>query len=331
MNKRNALILAFVTGVVLTSVLPSVRSAVDQTYDRMRLLVDVLQLIQEQYVAEVDQKNLVYGAAAGMVRTLDPFSQFMEPQAHKEMKTETAGQFGGLGIRIAIRDGWLTVVSPMPDTPAYRAGILPGDKIVQIETVSTQGLSVEDAVEKLRGKPKTKVSISVFREGDKEPRPFTLVREIIKIETVRARLIGTIGHVRLSEFIEPSVNDLRKAFDGLKSQGMTALILDLRNNPGGLLTSAVDVSKLFLADQKLVVYTQGREASSRQDFLADATAPYGDVPLALLVNHGSASASEIVSGALQDHRRAIIVGSETFGKGSVQSVIPLIEIGRAHV
>lgn len=323
MKKHSLLFALFAVSLGLTTVLPPVRSAVDNTYQQIKLVVDVLQHIREQYVEEVDQKKLVYGAAAGMARSLDPFSQFMEPDAHKEMKTETHGEFGGLGIRIATRDGWLTVITPMPDTPAYRLGILPGDKIVKIEGEVSQGLGVEDAVKRLRGKPGTKVTISVMREGDKEPRDFTITREIIKILSVRSAMLeGKIGYIKLNEFIETSQEDMRKALKGMEANGMASLILDLRNDPGGLLTAAVDVSKLFIGDSKIIVYTQGR-AQPRQDFFADSKAPYGTLPMAVLVNGGSASASEIVTGALQDHKRAIIIGSETFGKGSVQSVIPL--------
>lgn len=310
-------------GIVAGAWIAPARSAVEDGFRQIALLVDILQTIREQYVDDVEQKTVVYGAAAGMARVLDPFSQFMEPAALKEMRTETQGQFGGLGIRIAVRDNWLTVITPMPDTPAYRLGVLPGDKIIQIENTSTQGMGVEDAVNLLRGKPGTKVTVHIAREGDKEPRVFTITREIIKIQSVRSVLVEpAIGYIRLSEFIETSAADLGKALKELKAKGMRSLVLDLRNNPGGLLSSAVDVSKLFLADGKLIVYTQGR-VQPRQDFLADSRAPFGDVPLAVLVNGGSASASEIVTGAVQDHRRGVIIGSETFGKGSVQSVIPL--------
>ncbi|HMZ27729.1 MAG TPA: S41 family peptidase, partial [Elusimicrobiota bacterium] len=284
MKRRNRILILGVAAVAGVFGLPPVRSAVDTTYEQIKLLVDVLQYIREQYVESVDQKAIVYGAASGMTRALDPFSQFMEPEAHKEMKTETQGQFGGLGIRIAVRDGWLTVITPMPDTPAYRLGILPGDKIVKIEDEVTQGLSVEDAVTRLRGKPGTKVSLTIAREGDKEPRVFSITREVIKIQSVKSALLdGGIGYLRLSEFIETSNADLLKAGRELKSKGMNSLILDLRNNPGGLLTSAVDVTKLFLGDNKLIVYTQGR-AQPRADYLADAQAPYGNLPLAILVN-----------------------------------------------
>lgn len=322
MTKRKfAALSALSLALVLTS--PPVRSGVAQTYEKIKLIVDVLQHIQAQYVEERDVEKLVFGAAQGMVRTLDPFSQFMEPEQYREMQTETKGEFGGLGIRIGIRDGWLMVITPIEDTPAFAAGILPGDKIVRIEKETTQGMSLQDAVTKLRGKPKTKVTIAVYREGDKEPVDHTLTREVIQIKSVRSSMLGNgVGYLKLNEFIETSLSDMQKSLKGLSDQGMTSLVLDLRNDPGGLLNAAVDVAKLFIGDNKLVVYTDGR-ASPRQDYRADAKAPYGDIPLAVLVNRGSASGSEIVAGAVQDHRRGILVGGETFGKGSVQSIIGL--------
>jgi len=302
---------------------PSSPAEVNDNYEQIRLLVDILQHIENQYVETVERKNLVYGAAAGMVRTLDPFSQFLEPEAHKEMRTETEGQFGGLGIRIAIRDGWLVVITPLPDTPAYRMGILPGDKIVKIEGESTQGVSLNDAVKKLRGKPKTEVKISVLREGEKEPKDYTVMREIIRITSVKGKMLtDAIGYVHLIEFIEPTRNDLVKTLKELEGKGMSSLVLDLRNDPGGLLTSAVDTVKVFIGSQKLVVYTQGR-SQPRQDYRADIQALYPKLPMVVLVNHGSASGSEIVAGAMQDHKRAVIIGGQTFGKGSVQSIIGL--------
>jgi carboxyl-terminal processing protease len=323
MRKLKFAAVAVAASAVLATQLPPVRSSVNQTYEQIKLLVDVLQHVKEQYVEEVQQTDLIYGAAAGMVRTLDPFSQFMEPEAHREMKTETTGHFGGLGIRIAVRDGWLVVITPLPDTPAYRMGILPGDKIVKIEGEVTQGMSLADAVQKLRGKPKTKVTISVLREGEKDPRDYTITREVINIQSVKFRLMNDkVGYVRLIEFIEPSYPDLVDALKQLQKDGMQSLVLDLRNNPGGLLTSAVDVVKLFMQDNKLIVYTQGR-TQPRQEFRADGKAAYPDLAMAVLVNRGSASGSEIVAGALQDQRRAVIIGSQTFGKASVQSIIGL--------
>ncbi len=323
MKKRKIIGLIFGAVLLTGTLLPPVRSSVNQTYEQIKLIVDILQHVKQQYVEDVDQKSLIYGAAAGMVRTLDPFSQFLEPDAHSEMMTGTSGKFGGLGIRIAIRDNWLTVITPLPDTPAYRTGILPGDKIVKIEGESTQGITLMDAVKKLRGKPKTKVNITVFREGEKDPIDYTLVREIIRIRSVKSMILKDhVGYIRLNEFIQPSVTDLLKALKKLEKEEMGSLVLDLRNNPGGLLNSAVDVCKVFMGDNKLIVYTEGR-AQPRHEFRADKKAPYAHLPLALLINHGSASGSEIVAGAFKDQRRAIIIGSESFGKASVQSIVPL--------
>jgi carboxyl-terminal processing protease len=296
---------------------------VDQTFEQIKLLVDVYQQVLQNYVEEVDSQNLIYGAATGLVQTLDPFSQFMVPEAREEMQTVTEGQFGGLGIRIMMKDNWLTVITPLPDTPAYKAGVLPEDKIIMIDDQPTQGITLQDAVKKLRGAPKTQVKVTIAREGSKEPIPVTLTRENIVINSVRGKLLNNdIGYVRITEFIEPTLRDLEDNLKSLQKQGMKSLVLDLRNNPGGLLTSAVDVSKEFFGDQKLIVYTEGR-AQPRQEFRAGVTAPYKKLPMVVLINRGSASGSEIVAGAMQDHGRAILIGSESFGKGSVQSVISL--------
>lgn len=308
---------------VLLFTQPAVRSAVDQTYEEVKLLVDVLNLIRDNYVDEVPPRKLVYGGAGGMVRVLDPFSQFLEPEAHREMKTETEGEFGGIGIRIVIREGVLTVITPLPETPAYRQGILPGDKIIKIDGETTQEITMEQAVKKLRGSPGSKVVISIAREGEKEPKDYTIIREIIKIESVRARMLeGDIGYVRLLEFTQKTATDFEKTLRGLQRESMKMLVLDLRNNPGGLLNVAVDVTRLFIGNNRLIVYTEGRR-QPRQEFRADAKAPFENLPMVVLVNRGSASGSEILAGCLQDYQRAIILGSETFGKGSVQSVIPL--------
>lgn len=299
------------------------KSRVDETFEQIKLIVDVYQQVLQNYVEEVEPKDLIYNAASGLVGSLDPFSQFMVPEARKEMQVATEGHFGGLGIRIMIKEGWLTVITPLPDTPAYHVGILPEDKIIAIEDESTQGITLEKAVDQLRGAPKTKVKLTVAREGEKEPKSFVITREDIQIRSIMSRDLGDgIGYIRLSEFIEPTVRDLHKALKNLEKKGMTSVVLDLRNNPGGLLTSAVDVSKTFLGDQKLIVYTEGR-SQPRQDFRASPKAPFEDIPMVVLVNRGSASGSEIVAGAFQDHGRAIIIGAETFGKGSVQSVIRL--------
>jgi len=325
MKRRNlALSFALLIGLLVFSQ-PLVRSAADQTYEDMKMLVEVMNLIKDNYVQDVDTKQLVYGAATGMVHVLDPFSQFLEPDAHKEMKTETEGEFGGLGIRIAIRDNILTVITPLPGTPAYKQGILPGDKIIKIDGDTTQDITIEQAVKKLRGAPGSKVIITIGREGEKELKDFNLVRELIKIESIKSQMLtDNIGYVRLSEFTQRSAQDFDAALKALKAKGMKDLIVDLRNNPGGLLNVAVDTCRLFIGNNKLIVYTEGRR-QPRQEFRADDKAPYGDLPMAILVNHGSASGSEIFAGCLQDYHRGILLGSETFGKGSVQSVIPLAD------
>ncbi len=296
----------------------------DKTYQQLKILLDVLNYTKENYVEEVDIEKLINSAAKGITRSLDAFSQFMEPDDFKELKVETEGQFGGLGIRIAIRDEWLTVITPLPGTPAYKIGILPGDKIVKIENESTQGITVTDAVKKLRGTPGTKVNITIVREGVKEPIDYTITRDIIKIEAVKFKteLKDGIGYIALYEFNSNSYSEMVDSLNELKKRGMTSLVLDLRNNPGGLLNQAVDISKLFIGDNKLIVYTEGRNAP-RKDYRADEKALFADIPMVTLVNGGSASGAEILAGALQDNKRSLIIGSQTFGKASVQSVLNL--------
>ncbi len=325
MNRRHMAFTLPVLAALLVFCSPALRSAADQTYEDMKMLIEVMNLIRDNYVQDVETKKLVYGAASGMVRVLDPFSQFLEPDAHKEMKTETEGEFGGLGIRIAIRDNILTVITPLPGTPAYKQGILPNDRIVKINGDSTQDINIEQAVKKLRGAPGSKVTLTIGREGEKELKEFSLTRELIKVESIKSKMIDNeIGYVRLTEFTQRSAIDFNAALKGLKAKGMKNLIVDLRNNPGGLLNVAVDVCRLFVGGNKLIVYTEGRR-QPKQEFRADAQAPYGSIPMVILVNHGSASGSEIFAGCLQDYHRAVILGGESFGKGSVQSVIPLAD------
>lgn len=309
---------------------PAAKTGSDKTYEQLKVLVDVLSYIEENYVDEPDPNNLIAHAADGMVRALDPFSQYMDPESHKEIKTETEGQFGGLGIRLGMKDEWLTVITPMPGTPAYRAGVLPNDRIVEIDGESTKEMSMADALKLLRGSPGTKVKLSVLRgpeeagEGAWTAHDFTLSREIVKIASVDHWMLEPgIGYVRVTEFSAKTSEDTLDALKSLKKDGATSLVLDLRNNPGGLLSSAVDVASDFIGDGKLIVYTQGRKPESRQEFRAASKAPYGDMPLVVLVNEGSASGAEIVAGALQDHKRALLLGMRTYGKASVQSVIPL--------
>jgi carboxyl-terminal processing protease len=330
---KTRLIFAFVAGAVLLaaplSAAPA-KTAADNTYEQMKLLVDVLGYVQDNYVEEVDTQKLVYGAASGMVRTLDPFSQFLEPEMNREMKTETEGQFGGVGLRLNMKDEWLTVLTPMPGSPAYRLGILPNDRIAEIEGKSTKDIDMDDALKLMRGAPGTKVKVKILRGPDEageaawKALDFEITRELVKIESVVSRKLDDgVGYVRVLEFSAKTADDLSDALRKLSKDGANSLVLDLRNNPGGLLSAAVETSSLFLAEGKLIVYTQGRKPESRQDFTAGAKAPYENLPMVILVNGGSASASEIFSGAMQDHKRAVVLGQRSYGKASVQSLIPL--------
>jgi carboxyl-terminal processing protease len=294
------------------------------TYEQLRLFTEVLSIVQNQYVDETAPKDLIYSAIKGTLRGLDPHSSFLDPESYREMQVETSGSFGGLGIEITLRDDILTVVSPIDATPAHRAGLLAGDRIVKIDGLSTKDMQLSDAVKKMRGKPGTKVTISIVREGWAEPKDFEIQREQIRVHSVRTQdLGGGIEYIKLRQFQEQTAHDLDQALEKFDKGGMKALVLDLRNNPGGLLTSAVEVTEKFIEDGKLVVYTEGRVRNQNMRFSAHAKKAFSTLPMVVLVNQGSASASEIVAGALQDYGRAIVVGVQTFGKGSVQTIIPL--------
>jgi carboxyl-terminal processing protease len=295
-------------------------------YQELQLFTDVLSIIRRSYVEEVDMKELVYGAVNGMLASLDPHSSFMPPDVYKELKIDTSGEFGGLGIEITIRDGILTVVSPIEGTPADRAGLQAGDMIIKIEDRFTKDMSIMEAVKLMRGRKGTKIKISVMRESFTKPMEFEMVREIIKVKSVKARTLeDNFGYVRIAQFQERTQRDLSKALADLKGQNkgdLAGLVLDLRNNPGGLLDQAVEVSDTFL-EQGLIVYTEGREEGSQMSFSAHGPGTEPDYPIVILINGGSASASEIVAGALQDNGRAVILGTQSFGKGSVQTIIPM--------
>jgi carboxyl-terminal processing protease len=294
------------------------------TYEQLRLFTEVLSIVQTQYVDEVPPKDLIYNAIKGTLRGLDPHSSFLDPDSYKEMQVETSGSFGGLGIEITLKDDILTVVSPIEGTPAYKAGLHTGDRIVKIDGLSTKDMQLPDAVKRMRGKPGTKVTISVVREGWTEPKDFDIVREQIRVQSVRTAELGDgVEYLKLRQFQEQSPHDLDAALEKFSKDGMKALILDLRGNPGGLLTAAVEVSEKFIDDGKLVVYTEGRVRNQNMRFSAHAKKGYASMPMVVLINQGSASASEIVAGALQDWGRAMIVGTQSFGKGSVQTIIPL--------
>ncbi|PLY00070.1 MAG: peptidase S41 [Desulfuromonas sp.] len=298
----------------------------DEAYRELELFTDVLALIQRNYVEEVELKDLIYGAIDGMLATLDPHSSFMPPEEYVERQVDTQGAFGGLGLEVTIRDGVLTVVSPIDDTPAFRAGLMAGDQIVRIEGDSTKTLDIMDAVQLMRGEPGTVVSIEVMRETFEKPQLFELTREVIKIASVKSRSLAEgVGYVRLLQFQEKTAEDLKKALKGLRKENegvLKGLVLDLRNNPGGLLDQAIQVSDLFI-DEGLIVYTEGRDEESRISSEATKEGTEPSYPMVILINAGSASASEIVAGALRDHERALLLGERSFGKGSVQTLMPL--------
>ena len=294
------------------------------TYEQLRLFTEVLSIVQNQYVDEVPPKEIIYSAIKGTLRGLDPHSSFLDPDSYKDMQVETSGSFGGLGIEITLKDDILTIVSPIEGTPAYRAGLATGDRIVKIDGLTTKDMQLSDAVKRMRGKPGTKVTISIAREGWSEAKDYDIVREQIRVHSVREHMLPNgVAYIRLRQFQEQTPHDLEVAIDKAVKGGMKSLVLDLRNNPGGLLTAAVEVSEKFVEDGKLVVYTEGRVRNQNMRFTAHGKKPFPKVPIVVLVNQGSASASEIVAGALQDWGRAMVVGTQSFGKGSVQTIIPL--------
>lgn len=294
------------------------------------LVKKVVSIVKKSYVEEVDDKKLFKGAVSGMLSALDPHSVYMPLDSFKEMKIKTSGSFGGLGIEITIKEGRLTVISPIEDTPAFRAGIKSEDHIARIDGTSTRDMSINDAVNRMRGPKDTKVTLTIIRKGADKPLVVPLVRDIIQVKSLRFRTLEPgVGYIRIMQFQERTGMDLTTALETLKKENdgsLQGLVLDLRNNPGGLLDQAVSVCNHFVGDRPdnaLIVYTRGRDESSRHDFNAsvgDKEPPY---PMVVLINGGSASASEIIAGALQDHGRAVIMGTQSFGKGSVQSMMGL--------
>ncbi len=297
----------------------------DELYKQVELFSDTMAIIQKEYVDETKPKDLIYGSLKGMLAALDPYSQFMDPEAYSELKVDTEGKFGGLGIEITIKDGLLTIITPMEDTPAWIAGIKAGDRIVKINGVLTREMTLPDAVKKMRGKPGEAVELTILRDPENKLLEFKIIRAIIKIKDIKqARILeDKLGYIRLAEFREKTLQEFNNALAALYKQGMNALILDLRNNPGGLLDVAVKVTGRFVPPNKMIAYTKGRHKEEDLEFLSDAKNVILDLPLVILINEGSASGSEIVAGALQDYKRAIIIGTKSFGKGSVQTVIPL--------
>lgn len=298
----------------------------DSPYEMYTLFSKVVEQVRANYV-DADKssyQDLIHGALRGMLQSLDPHSQFMDAESFQAMKEDTAGKFGGLGITIGVKDGLLTVIAPMEDTPAFRAGLWSGDKITEINGDSTEGLALEDAVKKLRGDPGTTVKIKIFRPKTQLMKEFELERAIINVPSIKDTRVldGDIGYVRMLQFGEDTSADLQKALDELEGRKVRALVLDLRSNPGGLLTAAVEVAQKFLDRGDLIVFTRGRDNRMERSYRARARQVFPAVPMVVLINGYSASASEIVAGALQDNRRAVLVGEKSFGKGSVQSVLP---------
>ena len=313
--------------------------------EELRSFADVFNAIKQGYVEPVDDKTLINNAISGMLSNLDPHSAYLDADSFKDLQVSTQGEFGGLGLEVGMEDGFVKVVSPIEDTPAWRAGIKPGDLIVKLDDTPVKGLTLSDAVKKMRGKPKTDITLTIIRKGENKPIIAKLTREVIKVQSIKSKLVEPgYGYVRITQFQEGTANDLAKHLDKLyqdkenKGEPLRGLVLDLRNDPGGLLNSAIGVSAAFLPADSLVVSTDGRTDDAKRkytaspddylrghkgDFIKQLPAGVRDVPLIVLINGGSASASEIVAGALQDHKRALILGTQSFGKGSVQTVLPL--------
>jgi carboxyl-terminal processing protease len=310
--------------------------------EELRAFTEVFGRIKSDYVEPVEDKKLITEAINGMLTGLDPHSAYLDSDAFKELQIGTQGEFGGLGIEVSMEDGFVKVVSPIEDTPAFRAGIKPGDLIVKLDDTAVKGLSLTEAIKRMRGKPNTSITITVLRKGETKPLVFTLVRAVIKIQSVKYKMIEPgYGYIRVTQFQEQTGENLIKAIEKLFKESpipMKGLVLDLRNDPGGLLNGAVAVSAAFLPANSLVVYTDGRTEDakmqlraspefylrdSKNDYLKRLPPAIKTVPMITLVNGGSASASEIVAGALQDHKRSLVMGTQTFGKGSVQTILPL--------
>ena len=319
---RVILVIALLAVVIVTSGVHRRVVATDDAYDTLKVFTEILTHVRNNYVETTEPKDLIYGAIRGMLRTLDSHSSFMPPDLYKDMQVETQGSFGGLGIEITVRDRYLTVVAPIDETPADRAGLQAGDRIIKIDGEPTKDMTLIEAVHKLRGPKGSEVTITILRETQ-EPFDVSITRDIIEVHSVRTSDLGEgIGYIRLISFQERTGRDLEGALEELQEKQMRGLILDLRNNPGGLLSQAVQVADLFLEKGKLIVYTEGRAKNQSLRFVDEHNNP-PNFPMVVLVNKGSASASEIVAGALQDHQRAVLLGTPTFGKGTVQTVIPL--------
>jgi len=300
-----------------------VYAAKSSKYELLEKFTNVMSIVQENYVEKVDTEKLINGAIKGMLHELDPHSNYFDKDMFKEFQIETKGEFGGLGITIGIKDNILTVIAPLEDTPAWKAGLKAGDKIIKINGKSTANITLEEAVKKLRGKPGTKVTITIFRKGVDKPFDVTITRAIIKIKAVKYKTIEDLGYIKLTQFKDKASDEVISALKELKNKSIKGLIFDLRNNPGGLLNEAIKVSSIFLPAGKTVVFTKDRDGKEKHYKSSLLSYRDLDIPMVVLINEGSASASEIFSGAMKDYNRAIIVGETSFGKASVQTIIPL--------
>ncbi len=327
-NKKKFLMASLVlllTGIVIGQ---GMVQAKPDTYEELKAFTQALELVKRNYVENPDSKELIQGAIRGMVSSLDPHSSYMNERSFKEMNLDIKGEFQGVGIQIGVKNQQLTVIAPIDDTPAFRAGLAAGDKIMKINDEWTKDMSIEQAVDKMRGPKNTQVSLLIYREGWDKPKEFKITRDVIKVTSVKSEMLDNeIGYIKIIQFQGQTTEELEKALKNLEAKGIKKLVLDLRNDPGGLLDASVDVSGKFLTKDSLVVYIQGRQKTDRKDFLTSGSEPPREFPMVVLVNTGSASASEIVAGALQDSKRAVIVGTQTFGKGSVQTVFPLEDGG----
>ena len=325
--KRRSVILTIILAVVISSyqIGVSFGKEKDDLYRELEIFAEGLAIIEGKYVDEKTAEDLIYGAMRGLTMSLDAYSQFLTPDDYKNLLVETEGKFGGLGIEITIRNGLLTIISPIEDTPAWRAGVEAGDIIIKIDGELTKDITLNSAVKKLRGDPKTEVTITVVREKSRKVDDITIVRDIIKIKDIKMPMIleDGIGYVKIGEFRENTSKDLSKALKELEKKGLRALIIDVRNNPGGLLNSAIDISSKFLEAGRVVVSTDSRTEGKRIYKSGSFGKKYLDIPLVVLINKGSASGSEILATALRENNRAILLGETTFGKGSVQTILPL--------
>lgn len=324
-NRWTIVLTVFLACIMALTTTRSVRAGAEERYQELQLFSKVLNLVQQYYVEEVDTKKLIYGGIKGMLAELDPHTNFLPPEIYKEFETETSGEFGGIGIEITVQNGVLTVISPIEDTPAYKAGIKAGDKIVAIDGESTKGFSLVEAAQRMKGKNGQKIKMTIFRDGFDRPKEFVIERGTVKIKSVKyTDLDNGYAYIRITSFIENSASDLEKVMKAhmKKYNGAKGIILDLRRNPGGLLDQAVQISDLFL-EQGIIVSTMGRNQKEKEVIYAKkaGTLPY--MPVIVLIDEYSASASEILAGALQDNKRALIMGHRSFGKGSVQSVVKL--------